>query len=203
VRYEQFVVHSDNRCPGKAVDRRLIDVNVTEPTADAIAAAPFDFEGTFHRHFAAVARIIARVVGDRDRAQDLAIETFWKLWRTPAAHKGDASAWLYRVAVRAALDELRKRARRSKYELLFGLAHLHDTTDHAGQVIEEQQRVRSVLAVMKSTHAQLLMLRSAGFTYPEMAECLQLSSNSIGTLLGRAEQTFRKEYVKRYGEFRG
>jgi DNA-directed RNA polymerase specialized sigma24 family protein len=40
---------------------------------------PFDFEATFHLHYGRVARIIARVVGEPARAEELAVEVFWKL----------------------------------------------------------------------------------------------------------------------------
>lgn len=43
----------------------------------------FDFEAFFHAHYERIARVIARVVGDRGRAEDLAAEALWKLWQTP------------------------------------------------------------------------------------------------------------------------
>jgi RNA polymerase sigma-70 factor (ECF subfamily) len=45
----------------------------------------------------------------------------------------------------------------------------------------------------------MLLLRSHGFSYGELASILDLNSASVGTLLSRAQQAFRKEYVKRYG----
>ena len=46
----------------------------------------FDFEAFFHAHYAGAARAVARVTGDSARAEDLAAEALWKLWRTPKAH---------------------------------------------------------------------------------------------------------------------
>ena len=43
------------------------------------------------------------------------------------------------------------------------------------------------------------MLRSHGLTYEELANAPGLNAASIGTLLSRAQHTFRKEYIKRYG----
>ena len=48
--------------------------------------------------------------------------------------------------------------------------------------------------------AELLLLRSHGLSYDEFASALDLNPASIGTLLSRAQQAFRKEYIKRYGE---
>jgi len=63
---------------------------------------------------------------------------------------------------------------------------------------EEQQRVDVVLSVIERRHAELLLLRSHGLTYDELASTLELNPASVGTLLSRAQQAFRKEYVRRY-----
>jgi RNA polymerase sigma-70 factor (ECF subfamily) len=98
------------------------------------------------------------------------------------------------------LDELRKQVRREKYERLFGLTRNAPTPEQLHAEVEEQQRVRSVLASMRWSQAQLLVLRSEGLEYQDIARALQLNPTSVGTLLSRAQQTFRKEYVKRYGQ---
>jgi RNA polymerase sigma-70 factor, ECF subfamily len=66
---------------------------------------------------------------------------------------------------------------------------------------EEQGRVRATLAALKPDQTTLIVLRSDGFTYAELAAALDLNPTSVGTALSRAEAAFRKEYVKRYGEF--
>lgn len=81
-------------------------------------ARPFDFEAFFHAHYGRIARVVVRVLGDRGRAEDLASEALWKLWRTPQAQGESAAGWLYRTAVRLALNELRSGKRRSHYEAL-------------------------------------------------------------------------------------
>ena len=78
-----------------------------------IQAAPFDFEACFHANYDRIARAIARIVGDPGRAEELAVEAFWKLWRTPQAQGENAGGWLYRTAVRLGLNELRGSTRRA------------------------------------------------------------------------------------------
>ena len=68
--------------------------------------------------------------------------------------------------------------------------------DHAS---EEQERVRLVLSLLESCQAELLVLRSHGFRYEEIGSILDLNPASVGTLLARAQQAFRKEYTRRYG----
>ena len=154
----------------------------------------------FRAHYERIARVIVRVIHDPGRAEELTVEAFWKLWRNPQA-QGDASgSWLHRTAVRLALDELRRRARRARYESALTFIRQPLTPDELFSSAEEQGRVRAVLAAMAPRHAELLLLRSDGFPYHELAHTLSLHPASIGTLLSRAQQAFRKEYVKRYGE---
>ncbi len=159
----------------------------------------FDFEETFHAQYARVARVIARVVKDHARAEDLAVEVFVKFWRSPGAHGDQAEGWLYRTAVRQGLDELRRRTRRDRYEKMLGIGARVPTPEDVRGAAEEQEKVRAALAVMDERQAELLVLRSDGFSYDELAEALKLNPASVGTLLSRAQNVFRKEYEKRYG----
>lgn len=161
--------------------------------------APFDFEAIFQAQYDFIARVIARVVRDPARAEELAVEVFLKLWKTPQAH-GNPEAWLYRTAVRRGLDELRRRVRRGRYERLAGFLRPVPTPEELHSAGQEQERVRLVLAMLHPRQAELLLLRSQGLSYDEVAAALEMNPASVGTLLSRAQQAFRKEYVKRYGE---
>jgi RNA polymerase sigma-70 factor (ECF subfamily) len=159
----------------------------------------FDFEATFRAQYDRVARVIARVVKDPARAEELAVEVFVKFWRSPQAHGEKAEGWLYRTAVRQGLDELRHRTRRSRYERLLGFGPKVPTPEDVRTAAEERERVRLVLAAVEPRQGELLVLRSQGLSYEELAEALELKPASIGTLLSRAQDAFRKEYIKRYG----
>ena len=162
--------------------------------------APIAFEATFRAQYERIARVIARVVRDPSRAEELAVEVFLKLWRNPRAQGEKAEGWLYRAAVRKGLDELRRRARRSRYEQLFPFARRAPTPEDVRAATEEQEQIRLVLAVIEPRQAELLLLRSHGLSYDQLASALDLNPASVGTLLSRAQQAFRKEYVKRYGQ---
>ena len=166
---------------------------------NASASAVFDFDAVFSQDYAAVTRLIVRIVRDRGRAEELAVETFWRLWKTPGAHGDSARGWLRRTAVHLAIDELRRRARRERLDRLWPFGRVR-TPDELFLRSEEQGRVRAVLASMARRDAELLLLRTDDMSYEELAAALSLNPASVGTLLSRARQAFRKEYVKRYGE---
>jgi RNA polymerase sigma-70 factor (ECF subfamily) len=164
-----------------------------------VGGAQFDFEATFRSQYGRIAGVIGRVVRDPARAEELAVEVFMKLWRTPQAQSESAYAWLYRVAVRKGLDELRHRTRWNRYQRLLEFISPPTPEDIRARG-EEQEKVRLVLAVVQRRQAELLLLHSHGLSYGEIATTLNLNPRSIGTLLGRAQQTFRKEYIRRYGK---
>ena len=162
--------------------------------------ATFDFEATFRAHYERIARVIVRVVRDPARAEELAVEVFLKLWRSPGAHGDTAGGWLYRTAVRKGLDELRRTTRRSRSERLVAFVRRVPTPEDIRSAAEEQEKVRRVLAILNPRQAELLILRSHGLSYDELAAALEMKPVTVGTLLIRAQQAFRKEYMKRYGE---
>jgi len=160
----------------------------------------FDFEAAFRLNYARVARLIARIVRDPGRAEELAVEVFYRLWRNPKAQGDKVGGWLYRTAVRAGLYELRRQGRRERVAHLLGHGPRPANPAEVHESAEDQRRVREVLAKMDPQRAELVLLRSAGLSYAELAAALDLNPASVGTLLSRAQQVFRKEYIKRYGQ---
>ena len=164
------------------------------------APRPWNFEAVFRTHYARLARVIARVIRDPARAEELAVEVLWKLWRTPSAHGDQAGGWLYRAAVRTGLNELRGRARGQRHEKLADGPQAILNPEQERLQAEQQEQVRAVLAVLDARQAELLVLRSGGLSYAEIAAALEMNPASVGTLLARAQQAFRKEFVQRYGK---
>ena len=171
-------------------------------TADhaKVSQKGFDFEEVFRAQYPHITRLIARVVRDYARAEELATEVFWKLIRNPQAQGDRCAGWLRQTAVRMGLNELRRESRRERYERLFRLSRPLANPEQIHVVVEQQERVRTVLAAMDRRQSEVLLLRNEGLTYQELAVALKMNPASIGTYLVRAQQAFRKEYAKRYGE---
>ena len=87
--------------------------------AEDAALENLPFEVVFRDEYRRIARVIARIVNNRSRAEELAVEVFCKLLRNPGANGPQVAGWLHKTAVRMGLDELRKQIRREKYEGLF------------------------------------------------------------------------------------
>ena len=164
-----------------------------------LADAPFDFEDLFRAQYGRVTRIISRVVRNPARAEELAVDAFLKLWLTPGAHGPGASAWVLRTALHLGIDELRRATRRSRYAPLLRLVGHVPTPEDSAASGEERRRVLRVLAAIRRKYAALLLLRSHGCSYDELAATLEIRPASVSTLLRRARHAFRKEYIRRHG----
>jgi RNA polymerase sigma-70 factor (ECF subfamily) len=158
-----------------------------------------DVESLFAEQYDRVARLIGRVIRNPGRAEELAVEVFLKYSRSALPAGSNPEGWLCRTAARLALDELRAQARRTRYEPLLRMVGRTATPEEIHNTGQEQARVRAVLGAISPRQAELLVLRNEGVGYEELASVLILNPASVGTLLSRAQQAFRKEYVKRYG----
>jgi RNA polymerase sigma-70 factor (ECF subfamily) len=182
------------RCSVVESSEAVADLKTTE------AKPEFDLETTFRLQYGRISRVISRVVMDHARAEELAVEVFLKLARNPQAQGEKMEGWLYRTALRVGLDELRRRERRSRYERLFGFTARVPTPEEIHTANEERKRVRFVLGSIPPRQAELLLLRSLDLTYNEIASALELNPASVGTLIGRAQESFKKGYIKRHGQ---
>jgi DNA-directed RNA polymerase specialized sigma24 family protein len=86
----------------------------------------------------------------RERAcsEQLAVAVFLNLWRHHQAQSEKVEGWLYRVAVRAAIGELRRPRRRGHQERMLAWAQPRPpaaTPEHIHSVSEKKDKVRSVL----------------------------------------------------------
>lgn len=159
-----------------------------------------DFDSLFNAYYRRLARLLYRITGGTGRAEEVAAEAFWRLYRKPPPSNTNLEGWLYRTGVRLALDGLKMERRRARYEALASVFGIARTPQQALEENEESRRVRRTFSALKPEQTNLILLRAEGLTYGEIAAALNLNLTSVGTVLARAEQAFRREYGKRYGE---
>ena len=84
---------------------------------ERFAAGDLDaFEALFRQHQNEVYTWIVRIVRDSGIAQDLTVETFWRIYRSRSRFDpaGNFRAWARRIATNAALDHLRHSRRETE-----------------------------------------------------------------------------------------
>lgn len=157
------------------------------------------FDTLFYRHYDRVYGILFRLVGSRTEAEDLTQEVFVRLHdyatRRRVRESDNIGAWLYRVATNLGYNAIRDRRRMWERDI-----HLVPDLELPGaeqEVVRRQEAtaVRVALARLKPREAQLLVLRQMGFSYAECAEICGVAPGSVGTLLARAAESFRKAYA--------
>ncbi|MGH7724651.1 MAG: sigma-70 family RNA polymerase sigma factor [Candidatus Eiseniibacteriota bacterium] len=155
------------------------------------------FTTLFDARFPGLFRYLNRLAGEPELAADVAQEAFVRLYRR-GSFPDAPEAWLVTVAMNLLRNELSSRSRRSRLlgpvrgENVLGdpppppgVSEAHEST---------RRRVRSVLDHLSERDRSLLLLRAEGWSYREIATALGLRETSVGVLLARARQAFRKAY---------
>ncbi len=143
---------------------------------------------TAHRE--ALFRYLARFTGDADLAEDLVQETFVRLSTHPPAERSEPKRWLFTVATNLARDAHRVAHRRSE---LIAAAHdrfpIPDPPPDPAALAERDERrarVRTALAGLGERDRTVLLMREEGFSHREIAEAVDTTTKSVGTMIARA-----------------
>ena len=162
-----------------------------------------EFETIFREHYPRIVRVVRRVLQRDSEAEEVCADVFLRLYRKgpEVAAGGLVGGWLYRTATRASIDVLRASQRRGIEEQLEendSVAVGDDAESPLADLLRREHiaEIRSVLAKLKLEKAQLLLLRHSGLSYREIADAMQLSFNSVGTKLARAEAEFSALYER-------
>lgn len=175
-------------------------MNVLRESVESETVPAADIEEIFRIHYIRTAKLIASVIRDPGRAEELAVEVFLKWPGTGGIHDASkAGAWIRRTAIHVAVDELRRLHRKDRLEKAISFLRKPKTPEECYADSDQQSKVARVLGALKRRDAELLLLRAEGLRYEELASALNLGPKSVGTMLSRAQNNFRKEYERVYG----
>lgn len=162
------------------------------------------YDEAFSAFYGRIVAVLVRLLDNRARAEEVASEVFWRAYRDSLDCTDDRfGGWLYRTATNLGIQDLRAKVRRERYELAAG----EQARRSAGSGTplddvlraEQRARVRTVLASLRRWQAQILILRSSGLSYAEVAKALDIKTSSVGTMVARAEAEFQKQYLRFFG----
>lgn len=141
----------------------------------------------YRRYFPIIVRKSGRMLRDASEAQDLAQETFLRLWRSRLDLRDAAAttAWLYRTCTRLALDRLRVRPADGTEELGEAIASpdpsAEDRSHHRAMLEEIWRRFPQ-----EEIEAAILS-RVDGLNHQEIGEVLGISERTVRRLLARID----------------
>ena len=152
-----------------------------------------DLAQLFEQYYAPLVRMLYRRTGDRDRAEELAQETFA---RAVAAPPDNPRPWLFAVALNLVREESRQASTRGrKLELLRAETdRSNEGPDADFQRGEDTARIHAALATLGERDREALLLKAEGFSYEEIATTLGLARGAVGTTLARARRRLVEAY---------
>ena len=146
----------------------------------------YAFGELVRRHYASVVNVVYRMCGDANLAEDMAQETFLRAWSNLAFFRPKASLrhWLYRIAVNATLDMLRRKTEEPVEDDFIQMVSDQSPGPEA-TVIEKEQAadLQKKLKSLPDASRTVLVLREFGeLSYQEIATTLELP---VGTVMSR------------------
>jgi RNA polymerase sigma-70 factor (ECF subfamily) len=152
-------------------------------------------EGLFAKHHAEIYAYLVRMLRDADLAADLAQDAFVKAYRAYASLEKDenARAWLYQIAHRVALDELR---RRRIVRMVPWTGESHGASPSAERLAMDLRLsaplARALARIPERQRAALLLAEVHDLTGIELAAALGVSHVAARAILTRARESLRR-----------
>jgi RNA polymerase sigma factor (sigma-70 family) len=140
------------------------------------------FEPLYRRYVDPVYRYCYRRLGSREAAEDATSLVFAKaLAALPRFRGGSFRAWLFAIAHRVVVDEIRSTRRAQPLGAAALVADASPTPEELALAEDRDRSVRGLLAALPLVQRHILELRLAGLTGPEIAEALGRSHASVRT----------------------
>lgn len=165
-----------------------------------------------------VYKLVLRMVGRPDEAEDMAQEVFVQVFKAVATFRGDSklSTWIYRIAVNLCKNRLKYLGRRKsevqdEYEAAeekaeLGVARGVTTSDlsRPDQLVEGYQLERIVelaIAEMDPDFREILVLRDIeDLSYEELSQITGLADGTVKSRLHRARGMLKAAVERKLGE---
>jgi RNA polymerase sigma-70 factor (ECF subfamily) len=147
-------------------------------------------------HYQGVVLVVTRMCGDTDLAEDATEEAFIRAWVNLATYRptGSLRNWLYRIAINAALDMLRRKTEETleDEEVLI----MPDQEASPETALIEKEQVEMLQQAMKSlpeaSRAVLVLREYGGLSYQEIASVLEVPVGTVMSRLNYARNRLRE-----------
>ena len=166
---------------------------------------PRAFDQIVTRYQVRLLNFVYRMIGDRERAEDLVQEAFLRVYRhlDRFDQSRKFSTWIYTIASNLAKNELRNRSRsplitldraRPRDEEDPRPLEFEDTASRPDDIYDRQNLkalVDQTVARLSSHHREVFVLRELeGKSYEEIAEIMHCNLGTVKSRLNRARQSF-------------
>jgi len=196
------MVSRDDRQPAPDLDQ-LSDEELMEEIVRGSEAA---FAALVRRYQGRVINVVSRLINDRDRAQEIAQETFLRVFihRERYRPSGKFSTWLYTIAMNLGKNEIRRRVRARGVVSLDKL--LEATGDSGGFIADAgpgperlyqrrdiKRRVAEAVAKLPTKFREVIVLRDLQqLSYEEIGDVLQIPGGTVRSRINRARLALKQ-----------
>jgi RNA polymerase sigma-70 factor (ECF subfamily) len=148
------------------------------------------FRAFYDRTARGVWAYLARVTGDRQLADDLLQETYYRFLRAAATHESETHRRnsLYRIATNVARDVRRRSLLRPEAAVAGDRIEGVPGRDHAGSAERHADFHRAMSRLKPRERAMLWLAYAEGASHNEIAEALGVRAASLKMLLFRARR---------------
>ena len=159
------------------------------------------FDDLVKRHEGAVRGLLYRLLQHREDAEDLAQETFVRVYRGIGSFQGGASlrTWILKIATNLALDAQRKRSRSPSHVPLDAGAYLA-AGERPEKRLDLEERSEAAAKALERLpflqRAALIMKVTEGMKYEEIAKVLDTTARSVKSSIHVA----RRKLMESLGE---
>lgn len=144
--------------------------------------------------------VVVRILGDQADAEEVTVDVYSQVWRSAGSfdrERGTALGWLTMLARSRALDRLRRRVSRAKYEApldAMGEAQSSlDPPEEAAVLAQERRRIAEALDELAPEQRQAIELAYfEGYSHSELAERLGQPLGTIKTRIRLGMQKLRE-----------
>lgn len=152
---------------------------------------------------------ILGMVQNIEDAEELAHDVFIKALQTLESFKGDAQigTWLYRIAINASLDHLKKKTRKKRFGFMVSInADAEEQQQpqlphfiHPAWQLENKELganlFKAINQLAENQKTVIILTKVEGLSYEQAAQVMQTSIAAIESLLFRARQNLKKIMV--------
>ncbi len=144
-------------------------------------------------HDAGLRALAFRLLGDRNRMDDVLQEAYLKAYRSLPGFQGGSAVgtWLYRIVYNACIDELRARARRPVVSLSDGAAGMAPVEGPEKRMSDRAALALALDRLPEDQRAVVLLVDGQGFDYAGAAEVLGVAQGTVASRLSRAHAALR------------
>jgi len=143
-------------------------------------------EAVYRRFFPVIREKCRSMLRDSDEAQDVAQETFIRLWKSglDLDDPRRVSAWVYRTATHLSVDRIRRRAIGTEVS---GVEADVEGVGTDARIHNRQLLERLAAKIPKEELEVAILDRVDGLTQPESAEVLGISERTVRRMLTRLD----------------